>query len=364
MLTAALSFFLGMYFVQIGLSGTQIGIIFALSTVTSILTILPSGFSNDKFKSKYLIAISLLFIAIQYYGMAETTYFPTLLALFLIGGIGATLYSASADSIFHKSTKKKNINKKIGIFQGLHFLTIGIGMITAGYLLEIDFQFLSLFKYLSFGFIALAITSIFILPKSVTTELDLVAYKKDLFSKKVILFMLIVFLFAIHFGAESTSYGLFVKETLGLSPLYMGLYMGVPIITMGLTALIIAKNIHRWKATNILLFGLFVSGSGHILMTLGSPLVSMLFRTYHEVGDAAWFFFLYLGVNKLFDLKRIGGNASIFILVTTMGSTLGALATGPLGEHYGYDIALIVTGITTLIAFTLALQFKQHFDHN
>ena len=143
----------------------------------------------------------------------------------------------------------------------------------------------------------------------------------------------------------------------------MGLYMGIAIITMALTVQIIAKFLHKWKAKYILLLGLFASGTGHILMTINKPIISGLFRIWHEIGDAAMFFFIYYGITKLFDLKRIGGNAGIFSLTSTMGAAIGAIVFGPLGAYHGYSIPLIISGVTSLMAFILAIQFIHHFDH-
>ncbi len=140
--------------------------------------------------------------------------------------------------------------------------------------------------------------------------------------------------------------------------------MGVAIMMMALTVTVISKNINRIKTKYILLFALFVSGSGHILMTIKNPVISALFRIYHEAGDAAMFFFVYYGLTKLFDLKRIGGNAGIFAFTGTLAGSLGALVFGPIGEKFGYEWPLIISGSTCLLAFLIALPFLHHFDHN
>ena len=359
-----MSFFLGVYYNSIGLSGAQIGIIFALGTITGVITILPSGLSNDRLKSKHLIGIALALIAAFYFGLSQTHNFYIIALISLLGGIGGTIYITSSESLFYKSTNKKQISKKIGIFQGLNYLMIGLGMIIAGFLLEKNLAFEKLFFIFAIVFLVMTLISQIALPKTKTSQFALLQYKKDIFKPKILFFLLIMFLFAIHFGAESTTYGLFLKKTLLLSNFQMGLYMGIAIMTMALTVQIIAKKLHQWKTEYILIIGLFMSGTGHILMTINNPIVSAFFRIFHEIGDAAMFFFVYYGITKLFDLKRIGGNASIFTFTATLGGATGAIIFGPLGESMGYHVPLIVSGAITLLALALALQFLHYFIHN
>lgn len=359
-----MSFFLGVYYNSIGLSGAQIGIIFALGTITSIITILPSGLSNDRLKSKHLIGIALALIAAFYFGLSQTHNFYIIALISLLGGMGGTIYIISSESLFYKSTNNSHVSKKIGIFQGLNYLMIGIGMIAAGFLLEKSLPFEKLFLIFSVLFLIMTIISQIVLPKTATHKFKLLRYKKDIFRPKVLLFLLIMFLFAIHWGAESTTYGLFLKKTLLLSKAQMGLYMGIAIMTMALTVQIIAKKLHKWKIQYVLVVGLFLSGAGHILMTINNPIISAIFRILHEIGDAAMFFFVYYGITKLFDLKRIGGNASIFTFTATLGGATGAIIFGPLGESMGYRVPLIISGVITLLALALTLQFLRYFTHN
>jgi MFS family permease len=364
MCTASLYFFLGVHFNNIGLSGAEIGIIFAAGILTSIITILPSGFSNDRFKSKHLIAIALTLLGTMYLGLSFTHEFIPIVMLSLLGGLGTTLYTASSDSLFYKSTNKEQVPKKIGIFQGLNYLMIGLGLIAAGYILENNLSFEKLFIIFAGIFYLLVIISQFILPKTLTSNFELLNYKKDIFKPKVLAFLGILFLVAIHFGAENTTYGLFLSRTLNLSRSQMGLYMGTAILTMAFTVVFIGKKLSKWKIERVLIFGLFASGLGHILMTINNPKISIIFRIFHEMGDAAIFFFIYYGITKLFDLSRIGGNAGIFALTSTIGAALGAIIFGPLGASWGYQYPLIISGGTTLIAFILTLQYLHHFAHN
>ena len=266
MLGISLNFYLALYFSKIGFSGEQIGLIFALGTLTSIITILPSGLSNDRHKSKHLITLGVLLIASQFFGFSLTHSFPLILAVYLIGRCGKMLFATSIDSLFYKMSEK-DTTKKIALYHGIQHMLIGIGIFIAGYLLKSDLTFENVFLIWAIMYVIMAGIGQLFLPSNETFKFNILQYKKDTLQPKVLIFMLIVFLFGFHYGAEGTSYGLFLNKTLGLNEFQMGIYMGIAIFIMGLAAFVISKNFKKWKAKNILLFALLANGIGHILMT-------------------------------------------------------------------------------------------------
>ncbi len=363
MLKTALFFFWGIYFSSIGLSGLEIGTFFSVNSFASILTILPSGLSNDRFKSKTLISISLVMAAVFYFGMASTTSFPILILLSVLIGVSLKIYDSSSDSLFYRTAETENFNKHLGLFQSFNYITISLGIMLTGYMIGANIDYKSIFTGVAIIFLSLAIIGFFILPKNDTTKFEIIHYKKDIFKKDVLVFLLVIGLFAIHFGVEGTSYGLFLKKTLHLSSLQTGLYMGLAILPMAISALIISKKLKNWKPKNILIFGLLLSGFGHILMTIKIVEISFLFRTIHEIGDSAFFFFLYYGTSKIFDMDRIGGNTGMINFVSAIGGAVSSAFFGPIGENFGYDIPIAVSGGTTLLATIIVISFIKYFDH-
>lgn len=357
------NFFIALHLVDMGFSGAEIGFIAGLYSLATLITVLPSGISNDTFKSRHLITTSLILIILQFAALGLSQNFWVLAIMFSLGGIGNALFTASAESLFHKASEKKDLSKKIAIFQGIEYFLIAAGVIAAGALLHFNLSFENLFLYIAAAFVLLTIAS-FTLPNSATAKLELIHYKKGLLRKDVLFFFLIVFIFSIHFGAEFTSYGLFLEENLKLDKLQIGLYMGSAIAFMSLASIVIHKNSTKWKPRQIMLWGLFLSGFFHIVMAVEMPIWSFIARTIHEIGDAAFFFFLYVGINKLFDLDKIGGYNGMMRLMTQIGSAIGAFIFGPMGDTYGYNWPLIISGGTSLLAFVLALYFSHLIDNS
>jgi MFS family permease len=363
-LIIGLRFFLAIYLLQTGFSGWQIGLIFTFETITNLLVILPSGLSNDRIHSKNLITLSLGILTLQFIGLTLTTSFLAICILFMIGGLAGRVYAISSESLFYRYTEKKDTSNKIGTFHGLNYLGMSSANIIAGLALYNGISFNNIFLFTAVCFAILGLISHLSLSKTALTEFPIIHYKKDLLRPKALFFMLIMFLFAIHIGAEKTTYGLFLQEYLELNKFDVGLYIGLAIFVMAPTVFIIGKKLKKFKAEKVLTFGLLSSGLGLILMSTKKLELSFAFRLIHEIGDAAIFFFLSYGITQLFKLERIGGNTSMFQLTISAGAALGAFFTGPLGEKFGYNWPLIITGSITLLAFLLSIQFAHLLKHN
>ncbi|MFA5947865.1 MAG: MFS transporter [Candidatus Gracilibacteria bacterium] len=359
------TFFLAMYLVQIGLSGGQIGIVFALANLTGIIATLPSGIINDKIRSKHLISLAILFVAMQFVGISNYHSFLIVLILFLLGGIGKTLFSISMDSLFYKSSGKKDSPMKIATMLMPNYLMLGAGTILTGYLINFQINFEQLFLIIGILLAILSVIGLIILPKSATANLSILDYKNSMSDPKAIFLLTIMSLFAIHFGAEDTSYGLFLKTNLGLNPNQMGIYMGTAIMVMGFSVLWIGKNFSKIKVKNLLLYGLFLSGTFHILMTIQNPYISWSMRVIHEIGDSMMFFALLFGISQLFDEKKYGGLTGIFTFSMVISATFGAFIFGYIGGNFGYNVPIIIGGLTTLIAFIITCKFTHliHEEH-
>ncbi|MBI2634094.1 MFS transporter [Candidatus Peregrinibacteria bacterium] len=361
-LNMMMTFFFAIYFIQIGFSGAQIGLLFAINSITSLITILPSGFSNDKFHSKNLISLSLIMMAIMYTGLAATQNLILIAIVFLLGGIGRNIYSTSIESLFYKTTNHETISKEIGTMHSTNYFIMGLSIIIGGYFLQQNISYETIFLAIGIIFLFLLLIGQIILPINQITEFEIVHYKKDLFKKEIFFFMLIVFLFSLHIGAELTSYGPFLKNYLKLNSLETGLYIGTAILFMVPVSKLIGQKLSRFQAKNILKFGLLFSGLFHILMVNENVALSFAFRALHEIGDSAVFFFLWFFTTKLFTADRIGGNNSIGIFINALGATISSIIFGQIAANYGYHIPLIISGSTTLLAFLLVISFTHLID--
>ncbi len=347
-------FFLPIFLKDIGMNGYQIGILMGAVTITGLLTIFPIGILNDRLKSKKLLAISFIFLALFYLGITIAKSFIILIFVFLALGAANTLSRTSMDTLIFKTKKS---NKDLGKYKFAGMIATAAGMLIGAFLLS-KFDFSTAF--ILAGIISIILTFVCNKLPSTTTEIvSLLEYKTRFMKKDVILFTIVFFLSAIHWGAESTSYTLFLKTNLGLGFTDIGWFMAVPVIFLGLTALKVSHILDaKPDFRKLLVLGLFLSGIGHITMTYPNILTSFISRIIHEIGDGIVLLIMMFGMTKLFHVSKIGGLSALFSLITMIAAFIGALIFGPIGENFGYHVPLIATGIISLIAIPF-VQYKK-----
>ncbi len=357
----SLGFFWAIYFAQIGLTGTQIGVMFSTVMITGLFITFPIGLTNDRIPSKRLLQIGLLLIATEFLVLSQTQSFPLMLAMFFIGGIGAKLYNISMDSLFYKTAGDEEPSHRIKTYVSFYLLAAGLGALFSGNLLGyLDFQnYLLVVCGLVIGILGLSS----LLPMTETFKFELKSYKKDIAKPHVLLFISIIFSFAIHMGSEFTSYGPFLKDNLGLTFQQMGLYIGTAIafmfVSVRLTNRAIEKGVSMRK---IVTTGLLLSGIGYLIMLYPNVWISFTGRVIHEAGDAMMFVFLYTGVSQFFKKGRVGGNAGLITLTQTSAMALSALAFGPLGASFGHEVPIIIGAATTLLAIILLKEYERCYN--
>lgn len=350
MLTSSVTtFFLPVYLSeQLGFSGGKIGILFAFQAIAGILVIFPVGLGNDRVTSRTLVGASLLFLSAFFILIANARVFLIFLVVYFCWTACYHMFRLSLDVQVLKTDSGQKTGGRIGLYQAWRFGGIGLGTVVSGYLLE-SLDFSQTFFIAAIICLALILPSRKLLPTPVERT-TLSQYRADFRNPKVIFFAVWLLLFSTHWGAEYTSYGLFLRKDMELSMIEMGWYMSAEFFAILLTALFVGRKLKgtAWL-TPVSIAGLVFSGTGHIGMVFKPLAVSFAFRAMHGIGDGLIFLVFYVGIAKLFQVHRIGGNAGLMNLSTMIGMIIGALVTGPVGERFGYAVPLWSTGIITLI---------------
>jgi len=353
------SLYLPIYLMSKGFSGYHIGIFIGLSNLISIISTLPTGVANDRIRSKKIILYALILSTIYYTGLLTITNAFILGFAFILGGLGKNLFTLSIDALAFRVVNPAKSSNQIGKYLGIvSFLSL-IGIAIGGNVIN-TFGFEATITAIIVLFLITGIGSLF-LPITQTFKFKLFEYKRDIFKKEVLFFMFIVFLFSLHYGAEMTSYTLFLKHNFSLNLGTMGLYMASAIVFLAGAEIFFGRKVQKgMDPKHVFYFGLLVSGIGHVLFSIQSDVwISFIFRCVHEVGDGAMIFSIFYGIVKIFNIERIGGNSSIISLTSVLGVSVGSFIFGPLGEHYGYYLPLFITGVTSILAFLLLFYFNK-----
>ena len=347
--SATAIFFLPVFFSeQLGFSGAQIGVLMALQAVAGILASFPAGWGNDKVTSRKLVVASLLALSVGFVAMGFASRFALFVPIFLFYQVSNQLCRMSLEMQVLKTDQGTRTGGRVGLLQAWRFGGIAVGTVLAGYLLEsIDFR---LTFFIAAGILLVLILPSLKLPATVLSKVRLSDYKADFSNPKALRFSGWMLLFATHWGAEHTSYGLFLRKNLDLPLIGMGWYMCGEFTVVIFTVLIVGHRMNHLKSLRRLTcWGLALSGIGQVGMVVEIIGVSFAFRVLHGIGDGVIFLVLFVGITKLFDARRLGGNAGLVNLAAMFGMVFGSLVAGPVGERFGYGLPLWISGVLTLI---------------
>lgn len=353
--------FIPLFFFDLGFSGLQIGVLMSSITVVAIFSTFPIGVINDKFSIKYVTVLGMLFESVMFFGLYMFTDFLTILVFFILGALGGNMIETSIRGLTFKVTESGCKGKRLGRFQAVASGGSGIGVLIGGLLL-FTFKFSGVLLMSAITFLVLAVFSLLI------TEVKKVSfpmrdYKSIIMKRETVLFLLPLFVFGFHWGAENTSYALFLREGLGLGFAGSGIYMSIPIIVLSLTALKVGSFIDRKGGNRKIFFiGMMISGIGHVLMTTQIIPLSFIFRLIHEIGDGLTFVSYYVGFSNIFKTERISGEASIATSIMMMGAAVGSLIFGPMGHAYGFSWPLIISGALSIVIVFILFPVRKNLN--
>lgn len=350
---AAVYFFLPVHLKhQLQFSGLEIGALYAAASLNALLVTFPLGVAGDRYSLRLLLALTL---GLSAFCLAALGYLETFwLYLLAFWGFGLGMHASRVvlDTLIFKTSGALGI-QQLADYNAMRMLGMVLGTVVSGWLFyRCGFQgALLLLALVPVGLMGLLGK----LPRLQVHFSPLRQYGLDFWQRPVRLFALWLFLFCLHWGAETTSYGLFLQTNLGLSRPAMGGYMAVEFLVVALTAHCYGRFWYgRLAPFPLLALALATSGGGHILMTVPQVFFSVFWRAVHGIGDALIMVESYTMVARLFRVERIGGNSGLITMVSVAGTFFGSLVYGPLGAAYGYQWPLVVSGVLTLtlIPFT------------
>jgi MFS family permease len=349
---ACLYYFLPLYLKgTLNFSGGQIGLLYGVLSLNSVLVAFPVGVTGDRYPARILTRLGLVGTAASLLLLGRAEHFWPFLAVFWTFGLSLQLFRQSLDIMLFKD----NPGNQAVRFGNYNFWRMGgmtSGILAGGALLTF-LAFSETFKFWAV-FLLLLLFATLRLPLTRGVSTPLRQYGEDFLNRSVLFFAGWLFLFTMHWGAEGTSLSLFLESALGLSPLGMGLYMAGEFTVVGLTAYCYGRFWDgRRQPLTFLVLALLTSGLGHIFMTYPSLPWSFVWRAVHGIGDGLIMMLTYTTIAKLFHVDRVGGNSGVILLVCTLGTFSGSLIYGPLGAHFGYHLPLVVSGFVSLALIPL-----------
>ena len=330
-----------------GFRPVEIGLVVALFAGAPLLFSFPWGWINDRFSIRGVVAFALAATSVFFLLlMVVRGVWPTAL-IFLFLGIANNAADVSLNSVYFKDETERDLNRKYGVY--LFWVSAGpmTGLFLGGLL-----ALAGGFRTILVAFAALVALTILALRRfdgeafAVVTLKD---YRAGIIKPRTILFAVVLFVLAMHWGVEGTVYAPFLRARFGLNDLQLPFFMGAAYAGLTAMALLVSRRPYDPRASKrIFLTGMALSGLGHILMVQQNAWVSLGFRFLHEAGDGLLGAISLLYISRLFERRSIGGSAGLLMALQTSGQMAGALVFSSLGGRFGLAAPFIVSGALLL----------------
>ena len=337
-------FLLPLRFLSLGFDGWRIGIIVSMFAVGTLLASFPTGWINDRVSMGGVIRAGLVAQGLLILAMAWITGFPAMAAAFFCMGLANNMLDVSFNSLYYKDETAMDQNRKYGTYVFWTSLGPAVGILAGGLLLRgADFRLLHA-----------VFAAVMILSLGAARHLDRVKfhrvslreYGRSVFRAKTLLFILFVFILALHWGIEGTVYSPFLKQAFGLSDFGLALYISAGLFGLSFSSVLVGLIRFNIRANKtMVLAAMAASGTGFILMAAVRNVgLSFAFSAVHQIGDGALGALLTLFTSRLFEKRNIGGSAGLAQAVPILGQMAGAMIFSPLGYRMGLQIPFFLCG--------------------
>jgi len=349
--------YLPLIFKSYNYADQQIGFAIGLSSLSSILLVLPFGVFSDYFSPKRTLTIGALCFSGYFLLLVILRDFWSVCAAVILGGVGAATIRVVLMSLYLKLIGSTGRAKKVAFLHLGGYLGFGFGPLIGGYLYEAFGATLMIKGAFALSLIIVLLT-LFVedAPPVLFSFKD---YKKDIKEPAALFLIAVVFVLGTHFGAEQTSISLLMKDTIGLNKKEIGIVffaLGVWMAILVPFAGILMDKKHR--VFFLLLVGLLISSCFQFMTPFASTLWGLLIiRIIHTMGDTLAILESDVLTARFFPAARLGGNSGVIFCVRTLGIFVFAAFSGWLNQVWGYKMPFFVNGIMVFGFSLIALLY-------
>ncbi len=354
--------YLPIYLTDVGLSKFQVSLLISLLSFAPIFLTLPFGLFSDILSPKKLVILGLGLSILFFLGLRYTADFWLLFLLFLLGGIGSSLFLIANPTLFYKFLGEEHRATKLGFFHGFRLLGYGLGPLTGGHLLGRGGM--SLLFGLALALLGLLLLLSFFLEDAEPVKFRLADYRQDVTSKEMAILVALTFLVSLHLGVERTCLSLFLEHNIGLVWTEIGhmfFFIGLGIAGMSVVNGLVEDSASARGRTlgSFLYLGVLFSGFFNVSLLWTHSFGSVLLvRLAHVLGDSLFLVARATIIANLFPQERIGGNLGLLQMVLMLGTFVGALMSGFIP---GYLYPFVFAGSVAILSLSAVLLAKPRF---
>jgi len=354
--------YITIYWVDLGFSHLQVGILIAIFPLISLALMIPFGVFVDRISPKKLIIASQFIFALSIAGLIMTREFCPTMLLLAVGGAGNALFNNALPSLFYKTLGTSIRGLKLGFFTAGILMGYGLGSLLGGYIYT-AYDMNAIFIFSLAGTVPMVMLGL-LLEDVPGTRVKLSDYRADLSNKSVLVFVILVFAFSLHMGAEQSSFSLFLNKDIKLDKESVGWLFFIHANVMAVLSVVSGYYGDRVNARGkglaaLYYSGIAVSGLTNIVLMFTTNFGNVLAtRLTHAVGDSLTLVTRSLIISNLFVTTRMGGNFATIQTTITLGTLCGSIISG---AFTGYVTGFVIAGAAALLAVIYALIVKPEF---
>ena len=356
--------FLPLHLRSIGLSPEKSGIVMGIYSIAALIFMIPLGVLSDRLNAKTMLIIGTGLVLLHICGLYYVSEFIPLLGVTFVGGVGWSLFQTVLYALFLKVIPEEGKGLNIALYQAGLFVGFGVGPLLGGVLIQ-DSGYGLVLKVSAVVaiFLALCFSA---LPSAKLSVFKWLDYYKDIVRKPPLLFLVLYFVYGLHFGVEQSGFSVlmddlsFSSRQIGVVYMAIGIWMGV-----------LAPFAGRWidvsqRIAPFLIGGILLSSVFHILTAYVTGFSQMVIvRLLHTLGDTYVILSFGLLTALLFPEERMGGNSAVVYTVRTLGTFSGNILTGFTAARIGISGSFVFSGVFIMLAsLMLAPQITSLFVFN
>jgi PPP family 3-phenylpropionic acid transporter len=365
MTNAILTSFLPTYFVSLGFGKTQIGLLYSIGPMISIVSNLFWGLISDKYQSlkKTILALLIGQLCLALILFQVDTYLILFILMIIFYFFQTPLISLNdSQLLLHvSSTGKSYASFRVWGSIGFAFSALCFGL-----LLQKMNGNQHLIAFLVIGTIVCSMLIALFLKDSRTSvsKIQFSGLFKLLFSKKLIIFLSLVLIISIAHRANDAFFSLYLHE-LGANQSLIGYSWTISSLSEIPIFLLLSRYGHRFKELPLLSIASFAYVIRFYLVSITTvPLALAAIQSMHSITFGIFFFTALRYMMQLVpDQYRATGQAIFSIIWSGLAGLISSLVGGIIFEHWGGHVLYMFSGTVALIAslgFLLA-HFKNEY---
>jgi MFS family permease len=351
-----------LFYLDNGLSMTQIMVLNTAYTFVMMITVIYAGVVADKIGRKKVLVANSIFFFLGWFLFAFSHSFFHFLVCEILMALSAAFWSASGTAFFYDSVKEigkeKQFKKLYGNVVSINYIVWGISALIGSYIASADFRNVFIITGI-FSFLAFIITLTFREPKGYSKETHYITHLKEtaLFiirSSRVRIFVLCSSIVFAVFLIGSIFYQPYLKS-ISLPLVYFGLIY----FFMEISAAVGSKISHKLEIKlgekKILIFLLALMVLSFFGMTKVAVLIGVVFPIMMYFASGIFEPVITDYINKLVKSYHRATVASINSLLQELIATVLSPFFGYIADAWSLNAALLASSIMLLLALLILI---------